>query len=76
MFFSRFKYIFIFFIIPVKLIFDIIISTKRNTEIKKYPLNEASNEKKEPDSTEIISIKEPIILLLGSSLCKKESEGL
>ena len=34
------KYIFIFFIIPVKLIFDIIISAKRNTEIKKYPLNE------------------------------------
>lgn len=70
------KYIFIFFIIPVKLIFDIIISAKRNTEIKKYPLNEDSNEKKEPDSTEIISIKDPIILLLGSSLCKKESEGL
>ena len=52
------------------------IRKKRNTEIKKYPLNEASNEKKEPDSTEIISIKAPTILLLGSSLCKKESEGL
>ena len=68
------KYILIFLIIPIKLIFEITIYTKRNIEIKKYPLNETSNEKKEPDNTEIINNRVPIILLLGSSLCNKESE--
>ena len=68
------KYILIFLIIPIKLIFEITISTKRNIEIKKYPLNETSNEKKEPDNTEIINNRVPIILLLGFSLCNKESE--
>ena len=68
------KYILIFLIIPIKLIFEIAISTKRNIEIKKYPLNETSNEKKEPDNTEVINSRVPSILLLGSNLCKKESE--